>query len=189
MATGWSLEEIEGLDDLSQTKSYLSDVSPIPIKNSPRQHVAMCTQKLDFVIADESQAVEDADLDRKSVSLYGSSNGAPSSSDQSVVLEAQCALAEELVEEAEAEARAKKCRVEAARLKLVLATHKASSNSSQRSRTRIEIAPIAPLSPVNRKSLPVVSVGMSPLRAQSIHEDVSLEVDITGDGRGLTADL
>ena len=65
MATGWSLEEIEGLDDLSQTRSMLSDVSPIPIKNSPRRHVAMCTKVLDFVIADESQAVEDIDLDRK----------------------------------------------------------------------------------------------------------------------------
>ena len=65
MATGWSLEEIEGLGDLSQTVSMLSDVSPIPIKNSPRQHVAMCTKVLDFVVADESRAEEDVDLDRK----------------------------------------------------------------------------------------------------------------------------
>ena len=58
MATGWSLEEIEGLGDLSQTASVLSDVFPSPIKNSPRQHVAMCTKVLDFVV-DESQAEED----------------------------------------------------------------------------------------------------------------------------------
>ena len=165
MATGWSLEEIEAIGDLSQTASMLSDVSPIPLKNSPRQHVAMCTKVLDFVVADESRAEEDVDLDRKSVSQYGSSNGAPSSSDPSIMLEAQRVLAEEMVEEAEAEAKVRRLKVEAARIAVAQAAHKASSNASHRSRTRIELTPIAPMSPVNRRTFPIVSVVTSPQQA------------------------
>ena len=187
MATGWSLEEIEGLEDLSQTVSMLSDVSPIPIKNSPRQHVAMCTKVLNFVVADESRAEEDIDLDRKSVSQYGSSNGAPSSSDQSMVLEAQRILAEELIGEAEAEARVRKFKVDAARIAVAQAAHQASSNASHRSRTRIEIMPIAPLSPVNRRPFQIVNVVTTPLAP--VVKDVSFISGLTGDGRGLSEDL
>ena len=116
----------------------LSDVSPIPLTNSPRQHVALCTKVLDFV-ADESQAVEDIELDRRSLSQCGSSPGAASNSDQSIILEAQRVLAEQMVSEAETEMKMKRFKVEAARIALLQASHEASCNSSQRSSTRIEI--------------------------------------------------
>ena len=73
MATGWPIDEMDSIGDQSQTQTMLSDVSPIPIKNKPRrQHVAMCVQKLDFaIVADESRAEEDIDLDRKSIATMG----------------------------------------------------------------------------------------------------------------------
>ena len=119
----------------------------------------MCVQKLDFAaVADASRAEEeDIDLDRNSGSYYGSSHGAASSSDHSALLEAQNVLAQEMLAEAEAEAKVARCKVEVARVTVARAAHKDSSEASRRSRTRIELSHVAPESPVDRRSYPTAN--------------------------------
>ena len=48
--------------------------------------------------------------------------------------------------------------------------------------------PIAPMSPVNRRTFPIVSVVTSPSQA-IVPKDVSFVSGLTGDGRGLSEDL
>ena len=191
MTTGWSLDQSGVIGDLSQTDSNISDLSPIPIKNSESRggdtKFAMFAQQVAIAEVDE-----DVDFDRISHSNFGSMSGVSIDSETSVVLAARKGLAEAYVAEAEAEKEIARRRIEAARITLELATHKASSQSSSRSRTRIHIQPLPDVSTPRRKvlALPVVLAPQpektaDPMTAEMYQDDSSM----TGDGRGLSGDL
>ena len=111
-----------------------------------------------------------------------------SESDHSALLEAQKALADELVREAEAEAKLRKMKVDAARIAVAQAAHKASSQSSTRSRTRINIVPlldeVAPVKPM----APTIIFPTPPV-PETVSEGGVEDTDIAGDSRMLESEL
>jgi hypothetical protein len=117
------------------------DASGIPnVPEPPSPMNAMCT----LIVKPSPERGDDNESSLgKPESEFDSVHESTSSSDHSMLLEAQQALAQELILEAEANAAIRKAKVEAARIAVALAAHKASSRDSQRSRTRQKISPDA----------------------------------------------
>ena len=117
MTTGWSLDQSDVIGDLSQTDSNISDLSPIPIKNSESRggdtKFAMFAQQVAIAEVDE-----DVDFDRVSHSNFGSMSGVSIDSETSVVLVARKGLADARIAEAEAEKELARLKTEAALITL-----------------------------------------------------------------------
>ena len=145
MATDWSLSKSEITGDLSPstttmlTDKDISNISPIPLRNSNSPAPAMC---VGFVRPPSGTFYAD-DGDDVSIGRPDSvcnSNMAPSStsSDHSQLLNAQRELAIRRLEEAEAFVSVVKAKAEVARIAVETAARRDSSRASGRSRSRFE---------------------------------------------------
>ena len=174
MTTGWSLSKSDITGDLSSpTKTMLSDLelgSPIPRQDS-EPLTAMC------VASHPGPHADDDELPEKAESVFGSlsQKSSSSSSNQSLLVEAQRILAEERFLEAEAVIDARRAKVEMARIAVLSAAHKSSSMNSQRSRSRFDV-PVREMPLQNKKdvdiSIPSLT-GMGDTGERGISRDLS----------------
>jgi len=173
MTTGWSLSKSDITGDLSTpTKTMLSDLdcSPIPRQDS-EPLPAMCVANHPGPFADDDE------LPEKAESVFGSlsQKSSSSSSNQSLLVEAQRILAEQRFLEAEAVIDARRAKVEMARIAVLSAAHKSSSMNSQRSRSRFDV-PVREMPLQNKSDVDISSpslTGMGNTGERGISRDLS----------------